>query len=164
MEFDFFLNLLDDSISLVDLLVADTKRIWSALGSEITVPDDIISDAQGAIRQRLEKLYQFVGLPINDRQNIEEVKDIVFSLKKLPKETIPNRIFNAIEYAEAKISILTSDEVSVSTLVALTGFTFQGVSQAIKRKKISGKKIGNMWFIKSESAIQWLLDRKEIKG
>lgn len=141
----------------------------------------LYSTAIEKLSANLLDLYRFVVLPINDRQLLSEAKktliiiDTLLECNTLDIGSLPDfdlrginneldygftRLFAASKYAHAKCKILEEGYVTVQTLSLLADMTPMGVIQAIKRGHLkSANKIGNTWAIKSDEAIDWLINK-----
>lgn len=120
------------------------------------------------ISNNIEVLYQFTK-KVTDIELLEDAKRVVAVMYPLLEfvadeytnnpESPLNNIISLIKTVQAKIKLHTEETVGVGDISQLAQVTTMGVIQAIKRNQLKAKKIGNTWFVDSEDALKWLIER-----
>lgn len=143
-----------------------------------------VGKAVKGMTSNLFNLYQFVASTVDDTDLILETKKTLSILYVITEKTLPEvgarghdmrlgtlqlddimemilstRLVRALEYAQAKIKVNQEGKITIPDLAILAGITPMGISQAIKRGNITAEKLGKVWYIDSNSAMEWLLSR-----
>ena len=148
-------------------LLGDTDYTNDSRNSIYALLSDNLPIYINTISKNIETLYLFIENShdisyLADAGNALKIISPLLDFACASNETQESQFGKLImlhDISRAKLKIHTEKTITVTDLALLANITAMGVIQAIKRKQLNAKKLGNLWFIDSKDALDWLVKR-----